>query len=385
VPTTPTPLPLAPMRIGSMCSGYGGLDLAVHAVLGGAPAWHADTDRDASAVLAARWPGVPNHGDITRCDWGRVEPVGLVAAGFPCQPVSLAGRRLGAADERWIWPDIAAALGVLRPGLVFLENVAALTRSGLGAVAADLAALGYDTEWTVLAAARLGAPHCRARWFLLAWDRQRTGALAERIGAWRAAADAARLAERAAGHEADPVSGGRHPRAEPRGRGRLAPADAAGLGYGNGRAQARPGLAAPAVGGAPAHAPGLGREEGERAPVAGESPRLHAPQRHHPDWGRYRAAIRRWERLTGVPAPAPAALSSNGLPQLRPEFVEWLMDAPPGHVTGLGLSRVAALRLLGNGVVVRQAAVALAALLERAGLAREVADPLAAELLIGRH
>jgi DNA (cytosine-5)-methyltransferase 1 len=368
-----------------MCSGYGGLDLAVEAVLGGAPAWHAETDRDASAVLAARWPGVPNVGDLTRCDWGGVEPVDLVAAGFPCQPISLAGRRLGAADERWIWPDIARALGRLRPGLVYLENVAALTRSGLGTVADSLAALGYDTEWTVLAAASLGAPHRRERWFLLAWDRQRAGDLAERVGRWRAAADAARFAERTAGHPPHPEPGSRHPRAEPRSRGRLAPAHAPGLGHGDGREAARPGLAAPALGGAPARPTRERREAGERGPAAGEGPGLHSPQRHHPDWGRYRAAIERWERLTGLPAPAPVALSANELPQLRPEFVEWLMDAPPGHVTGLELGRVAALRLLGNGVVVRQAAVAMHVLLGRAGLIRGDADPFLEELLIGRH
>ncbi|MFG3338687.1 DNA cytosine methyltransferase [Glycomyces sp. NPDC048151] len=373
------------MRIGSMCSGYGGMDLAVQAVLGGAPAWHAETDRDASAVLAAHWPGVPNVGDLTRCDWSRVEPVDLVAAGFPCQPVSLAGRRLGEADERWIWPDIAAALGVLRPGLVFLENVAAITRSGMGAVAGDLAALGYDTEWTVLAASGLGAPHRRERWFLLAWDRQRAGDIAEHVGRWRAAAHAARVAERAAGLPPHPLAGGRHPRAESRGRGRLAAADAPGLGHGDGRAQAGPGLAAPALGGAPTDAPGIGCEEGECEPVAGQPQGLHPAQRHHPDWGRYRAAIERWEHVTGRAAPAPAALSAGGLPQLRPEFVEWMMDAPPAHVTGLGLGRVAALRLLGNGVVVRQAAAAMHALLGRAGLLRSEGDPLLAELLESRH
>src|SRR6202044_699635 len=65
----------APLRIGSLCSGYGALDLAVTAVLDAGLAWCAETAPHASAVLAARWPGVPNLGDITAVDWAAVPPV----------------------------------------------------------------------------------------------------------------------------------------------------------------------------------------------------------------------------------------------------------------------------------------------------------------------
>jgi DNA (cytosine-5)-methyltransferase 1 len=80
-------LPAGP-RIGSLCTGYGGLDLAVELVLGGQLAWYAETDRHAQAVLAARWPGVPNLGDIRTVDWASVEPVDVLTAGFPCQDYS---------------------------------------------------------------------------------------------------------------------------------------------------------------------------------------------------------------------------------------------------------------------------------------------------------
>ena len=76
------------LRIGSLCTGYGGLDLAVQAVLGGQLAWYAEVDRHACTVLAHRFPGVVNHGDIRTVDWTRVAqvaPVDLVTAGFPCQ------------------------------------------------------------------------------------------------------------------------------------------------------------------------------------------------------------------------------------------------------------------------------------------------------------
>ncbi len=80
----PTSRPEA-LRIGSLCTGYGGLDLAVHAVLGAHLAWYAETDRHAQTVLAHRFPAIPNLGDIRTIDWNTVEPVDVVTAGFPCQ------------------------------------------------------------------------------------------------------------------------------------------------------------------------------------------------------------------------------------------------------------------------------------------------------------
>jgi hypothetical protein len=80
-------------------------------------------------------------------------------------------------------------------------------------------------------------------------------------------------------------------------------------------------------------------------------------------WGAYAPAIAQWELLLGRPVPEPAQPGIHGRPVLAPPFVEWLMGLPPGWVTGLGLPRTAALRVLGNGVVVQQAAVALRLLL----------------------
>lgn len=73
------------MRIGSLCTGFGGLDLAVELVLGGRLAWYAETDPHASTVPAHRWTGVANLGDIRAVDWATVEPVDILTAGFPCQ------------------------------------------------------------------------------------------------------------------------------------------------------------------------------------------------------------------------------------------------------------------------------------------------------------
>lgn len=162
--------PGGPLRIGSRCTGYGGLDLAVMDVLRGELAWCADNDRHAATVLAARFPGVPNLGDLTQVGWAAVPPVDMVTAGFPCQDISLAGRGAGIAKgtRSGIWTHITGALRQLRPAFVFVENVAALRTRGLGRVLADLAALGYDTQWVCLRASDVGAAHQRARIFLLA-------------------------------------------------------------------------------------------------------------------------------------------------------------------------------------------------------------------------
>jgi DNA (cytosine-5)-methyltransferase 1 len=164
-------------RIGSLCTGYGGLDLAVEAVLGGHLQWYAEVDRHAQTVLAARWPGVVNLGDVRAVDWTAVEPVDVLTAGFPCQDISNAGKRAGIGGEHSsLWASVADAVRHLRPQLVVVENVAALLRRGFDVVHADLAALGYDTRWVCLRASDVGAAHRRDRLFLLATPADRAGA-----------------------------------------------------------------------------------------------------------------------------------------------------------------------------------------------------------------
>lgn len=156
-------------RIGSLCTGFGGLDLAVELVLGGQLAWYAETDPHANTVLAHHWPEVTNLGDIRTVDWSTVAPVDIVTAGFPCQDISNAGKRAGITGvHSSVWTAVAAAVRAVRPTLVFVENVAALRRRGLDRVHTDLAALGYDTSWLCLRASDIGAAHRRDRLFLLA-------------------------------------------------------------------------------------------------------------------------------------------------------------------------------------------------------------------------
>ncbi len=111
-------------------------------------------------------------GDLTQVNWATVPHVDLVTAGFPCQDISTAGRGAGIKEgtRGGLWTHIAQVLGQLRPAYVLVENVAALRNRGLGRVLADLAALGYNTQWASLRAGDIGAAHRRDRIFILYLD-----------------------------------------------------------------------------------------------------------------------------------------------------------------------------------------------------------------------
>jgi site-specific DNA-cytosine methylase len=99
--------------VGSVCTGYGGLDLGVLAALGGGRiAWCADPDPHITQILSARMPSVPNLGDLRAIDWTAVEPVEVLTAGFPCQDISAAGRRAGIdkGQRSGLWTDIVAGV-----------------------------------------------------------------------------------------------------------------------------------------------------------------------------------------------------------------------------------------------------------------------------------
>jgi DNA (cytosine-5)-methyltransferase 1 len=164
-----------PFNILALCAGVGGLELGLKLAVPGARLVGAcERDPFAAAVLVARMAEAaldpaPIWDDLRTFD-GRPwrATVDCITAGFPCQPWSTAGKRLGMEDERWLWPDIARIIREVQPGWVFLENVPRLVSGGLGAILADLAACGFDAEWDCFSAADLGAPHKRERIFLLA-------------------------------------------------------------------------------------------------------------------------------------------------------------------------------------------------------------------------
>jgi DNA (cytosine-5)-methyltransferase 1 len=152
--------------VGSLFTGIGGIDLGLERA-GFRVAWMCERDEYCQRVLAKHWPDVPIYDDATNLP-DDVERVDVLTAGFPCQPVSYAGRRNAQDDERWLWPHVENIIRALRPRGVLLENVPGLFTAGFDDVIGGLAACGYDAEWDCIPAAAVGAPHRRDRVFVIA-------------------------------------------------------------------------------------------------------------------------------------------------------------------------------------------------------------------------
>jgi DNA (cytosine-5)-methyltransferase 1 len=187
------------LRLGSLFSGFGGLDLAIERVFDARTVWVSDIEPGPRKVLARRFPGVPNLGDITNINWPEVEPVDIIAGGSPCQDISSAGRMAGMREgtRSNLWVEMREGIRILKPTYVIWENVSAARSTAaasamesdprllgdhpagvpalraLGRVLGDLASLGYDAQWYSLRASDVGAPHGRLRYFVLAADTAR--------------------------------------------------------------------------------------------------------------------------------------------------------------------------------------------------------------------
>jgi len=158
------------VRIGSLFSGIGGLELGLERAGVGETVWQVERDEFCQKVLAKHWPNAVRYEDVTEVDWSSVEPVEVLCGGFPCQDISFAGRGAGLEGGRsGLWWEYLRAIRSLRPRFVVVENVPALLHRGMGAVVGSLAACGYDAEWDCLPAASVGAPHRRDRLFILAY------------------------------------------------------------------------------------------------------------------------------------------------------------------------------------------------------------------------
>lgn len=292
------------MTKGSLCSGIGGLDLLIP----GEPQWFSEIDDGPCAVLDARFSGVPNIGSLLDTDWSSVAPVDILTAGYPCQPFSLAGRRLGEDDPRHLWPAVAKAVRHLGPGVVFLENVSGHRSKGFGVVIQELAEMGYGVRWTSVRSSDVGAPHRRERVFIAA---HRHGQYEH--GRW------------------DIGQGRRHELADGRGLAAYARYNGC-LGHSQLDGQAVAGVEGEHRG----HVDGCAVEDARR-----------------PDMGKYEPAVQRWEQLT---RPAPHPQDEKG--RLNPAFVEWMMGYPKGWVTDVVDKRTASLKMLGNAVQPQSAALA---------------------------
>ena len=406
--------PRGALTAGSLCTGYGGLDLAVMAVTGARLAWVAETDRYAAAVLAHHWPGVPNLGDVTALDWAQVPPVDLVSAGWPCQDISYAGP--GPASRK----EPAVDCGSTSPTAFAIFDP--LTSSWRTSPRSARAASGKSSvTWPRSGMTRNGSA------FALPTPEPRTAATASSsspsgpgrppgsrllptpvagnfndgadLPTWQARRDRQKKLGRngngigtplpvaiallptpmAGDFGADRSAGPVRPSGAKRQTGlpdviihRLTGRDGpAGLAEpGEGRL-----LPTPDTGCSPN---GHGRRGGRARQRAPERPgprrrghRPHACPGGRPSpaaWAEYEPAIRRWEGVLGCPAPPPAEPGPSGRPRLSAPFAEWMMGIP-GLVTQVpGIPRTRQLKLIGNGVVPQQAALALRLLIEAAAV-----------------
>lgn len=353
-----------------------------------------DIEPGPQAILAHHHPDVPNLGDITRIDWSKVEPVDVICGGSPCTDLSFAGARAGMTKDTrsGLWESMFHAITAIRPRLVVWENVqGALSASAfslmepdqghmggrptgpvlraLGRVLGCLAGIGYDATWTTVHASDVGAPHKRARVFVVAhphgepWLERWEPTTRETPGG-RSWADVS-------GRDRTPQTliptptasdwkGGYHQEGKGMSLSRQ-PGSSAHLRKKPGRTQVTDlGIIA---------REGLFMTGGILLPTlqatnatyssAGYGANLHETVGTLRDsFGPYAPAVARWETITGRTAPAPTEppLREGGKPRLSVRFVEWLMGLPDGHVAGVGLSREKTLRALGNGVVPLQAA-----------------------------
>lgn len=434
--------------IGSLFTGYGGLDMGVAMAIDPAArvAWTSDVEPGPCKLAAVRWPDTPNLGDITQINWADVEPVDIICGGSPCQDLSLAGKRAGMATgtRSGLWESMAAAVETIQPRLVVWENVQGAlsarayspveseptmlgdraTRPALraaGRVAGDLAGLGYDCRWAVVRASDAGAPHQRARLFLVGhphgqpWDMRRPTAPRKAAGRRpqcepTGPSDGALIpTPTASDHKAgrNPEGTGHSltqavqllptPVAQPSGNtpsehlrkkpGRKQVTDLAVI-VENNLLPTGGLLPTPQATNAPRSSAGYGPNFHEIArgllptPSASDAimglPRTSgrppekstklATRLEYTAFGTYAPAIARWEQVTGRAAPPPTTppRRPGGKPQISARFVEWLMGLPDGHVTDLDLPRERQLRLLGNGVVPQQAALAVGMLIRAA-------------------
>lgn len=369
--------------IGSLFTGYGGLDMGVAAALGESRvAWTSDIDKGACKAIAHHHPDAPNLGDITTIDWATVEPVDVITGGSPCQDLSSAGKRSGMTEgtRSNLWVAMREAIAQLKPSIVVWENVrgaySATADSGLehcpgcmgdpadrgpilralGRVLGDLSDLGYDTQWHGLRAADVGAPHGRFRVFVVA--RLADADVPRPQGPYDppGTTPTQRRGHTLSGADSDTA-------------GSLLPtpscSDTNGAGqHGDGGLDLRTAVTLLPT-------PTLEIEAARLLPtpqadtsstVQFGKPALEAiAKMHEKQWGDYAAAIRRWEHVLGRPAPAPTEpTGKNGAHRLSPRFVEWLMGLPDGWITDVpGITRNEALKACGNGVVPQQAAEAV--------------------------
>jgi len=159
----------------SLCAGYGGIDLGLGRVIPDLrTVAFLEVEAFAVANLAAKMEAgrldvAPIWTNLKTFDWQPFrDRVDIMSGGYPCQPFSAAGKRLGKEDPRHLWPYIRDGIDAVQPRQCFFENVEGHISLGLREVLSDLESRNYKTAWGIFSAAEVGAPHQRKRVFILA-------------------------------------------------------------------------------------------------------------------------------------------------------------------------------------------------------------------------
>ncbi len=166
------------MKHGSLFNGIGGFQLAAER-MGWENVFSSEIDGFCNKITKYYWPNCKQHEDIRETDFniyrGRIN---ILTGGFPCQPYSTAGKRLGKEDDRHLWPEMLRAVREIQPPWVVGENVRGLINWSGGLVfdevQSDLENEGYDVQPFILPACAVNAPHRRDRiWFIAYSDKFR--------------------------------------------------------------------------------------------------------------------------------------------------------------------------------------------------------------------
>lgn len=412
-----TRIDVGALRHMSLCTGYGGIDIALERAFGAETVAVSDIDPGACKILAHRYPHVPNIGDMTTVDWREwVGKVDIISGGTPCQDLSSAGRRRGMTEgtRSNLWVAMRDAIATIKPALVVWENVRGAfsatadsdlepcagcvgERTGepvlraLGRVLGDLSDLGYDAWWYGLRASDVGAAHHRFRVFVFAvradadergrerewWLRaiRRHAHRPDRANELRCAGESAARVSLPSPRTSDTNGPGHHGTGGPDLRTVVSimptPRAMDGTKGGPNQRGSSGDVMLPSVA---AHLPTPTASLGEHRRDSGVNPERRRAQGRTvstadivchsldaaqfaaaQDWREYEPAIRRQEAAFGHPAPLPTEPNKNGNPRLSAEFSSWLMGLEPGWITDTpGITRNEALKAAGNGVVPQQ-------------------------------
>lgn len=170
------------LKVLDLFSGIGGFSLGLERTGGFETVAFCEIEEFPRKVLKKHWPEVPCYEDVTKLTGDILRRDGIsadvITGGFPCQDISVCGRRAGLEGEHsGLWSEIIRLVRDLRPRFVILENSASLLVRGMGEIQRDLADVGYDAEWEGIPAAAIGAPHVRAREWVVAYPcKERYGA-----------------------------------------------------------------------------------------------------------------------------------------------------------------------------------------------------------------